>query len=164
MRLIFLLNIGYTTFNIVDSQENILIDDSGTAVLADFGLTRVQHDLPDLLSSTQNGGTIVYMSPELLSSRDGKSTKSSDVWALGMVIYQVFTGNPPYFGRFALTEICHSPPKLPSKPKNDSVKMGFTDELWDFLERSCWAPLARDRPTAQSCCRRLEDLRDRYGS
>ena len=162
MQFSFLSNIGFVILIVLYSQENILIDNNGGAVLADFGLTRVQHDLSDLRSITENAGTFVYQSPELHIGGDRKSTKSSDVWALGMVIYQVFTGKQPYHGRFALTEICHNPPRLPSRPDEDAIEIGFTHELWDYLEKYCWAQPPRGRPSAKSCCSRLQALRSRY--
>lgn len=87
-------------------QENILINQDGRACLVDFGLSTIvgvdTHLDPldpsllivnqrDSLMSFVEGGSYPWMSPELLEVSDGnyRPTKESDVYALGMVIYEV---------------------------------------------------------------------------
>ena len=73
-------------------QANILVDDDGTALLADFGLARITVDLDSIpLSATAvfSAGTVRWMSPELLFGKDCPPTQGSDRYALGMVIYEV---------------------------------------------------------------------------
>ena len=68
------------------------------ACLADFGLTRI---LTEFSSSGPGdpGGTVAWMSPEMLwpeefDLKDAKPTKESDVYALGILIYEVRTFLP----------------------------------------------------------------------
>ena len=75
------------------SQLNILINKDRRARLADFGLTRV---IAEFTSSGPDkaSGTLVWMSPEVLwpekfGYKDARPTKASDVYSLGMVIYEV---------------------------------------------------------------------------
>ena len=77
------------------SQLNILINKDGRACLADFGLTRV---IAEFTSSgpDKSSGTLMWMSPEVLwpekfGYRNARPTKESDVYSLGMVIYEVRT-------------------------------------------------------------------------
>lgn len=89
-------------------QKNILINQDGRACLTDFGLStivgvdaRLDPLDPDLLSvnrrdslmSFVEGGSYPWMSPELLDLDEGnyRPTKESDIYALGMVIYEVRT-------------------------------------------------------------------------
>ena len=85
-------------------QANILINKNGRACLADFGLStivRAGHRASfatssESLVSFTPGGTIRWMSPELLlpeqfGHSDDRPTKQSDCYALGMVVYEVFT-------------------------------------------------------------------------
>lgn len=58
-------------------------------MLADFGFSTIQHDLTGSMWYSVGGGTSWYKSPELLLDSI-KPTCSSDIWALGMVIYEVF--------------------------------------------------------------------------
>jgi hypothetical protein len=64
----------------------------GRVVLTDFGLAT---DTRDGASSVQ-GGTISYMAPEIL--RGGRSSVGSDIWALGVVMYEIVFGEKPRFG------------------------------------------------------------------
>lgn len=87
-------------------QENILVNPGGSACLVDFGLSTIvgvdTHLDPldsnllnlnqrDSLMSFVEGGSYPWMSPELLDLDEGsyRPTKESDIYALGMVIYEV---------------------------------------------------------------------------
>ena len=76
-------------------QSNILIDSTGTVRVADFGLTTMDDLSTNLLSvtSVSSVGTFRWMSPELLdpsrSSSNGRPSRESDCYALGMVIFEV---------------------------------------------------------------------------
>jgi Protein tyrosine and serine/threonine kinase len=77
-------------------QANILIDDEGHACLADFGLTTIIPDtIPGYSMTTMtNEGTLRWMAPELLSPEQFGLTKcilseESDIYAFGMVVYEV---------------------------------------------------------------------------
>ena len=77
------------------TQANILIDNAGIARVADFGLMSMVDLSVVLLSITAvpTAGTFCWMSPELLDplrfGSSGRSTRESDRYALGMVIYEV---------------------------------------------------------------------------
>ncbi|MEO6324249.1 MAG: bifunctional serine/threonine-protein kinase/formylglycine-generating enzyme family protein, partial [Thermoanaerobaculia bacterium] len=62
---------------------NLLVDAAGTVRLADFGLA-------GLIGSATVGGTLAYMAPELFDHLDG--SVQSDLYALGLVLYELFTG------------------------------------------------------------------------
>ena len=76
-------------------QANILVDKRGSARVADFGLMAMVDLSTVLLSGTSvsSGGTLRWMSPELLDperfSSNGRPTREADRYALGMVIYEV---------------------------------------------------------------------------
>jgi len=132
-------------------KANILIDQTGNARLADFGLITIRSDS----SSCGQGGTVRWMSPELLSPQEfgftkSHSTKSSDCYALGMVIYETISGNPPFYElttHAVLSKVLDGvrPPR----------GMKFTESLWKTLEL-CWAPQPNDRPGIEDVLQRLE--------
>lgn len=72
--------------------ENILLDGEGHIRLTDFGLARKLEGADALLQSIC--GTDLYMAPEMLA---GKAYgKAVDFWALGCVLYEMQTGDPPF--------------------------------------------------------------------
>jgi predicted Ser/Thr protein kinase len=73
---------------------NIMIDGDGEVRIVDFGLAAVADrlDVADVRS-----GTPAYMAPEQLAGRE--ATQQSDLYALGLVLYEVFTGRPAFEAR-----------------------------------------------------------------
>jgi eukaryotic-like serine/threonine-protein kinase len=78
--------------------SNILIDAFDQPRVADFGLARSQHEVLDLTVSGETLGSPAFMAPELASGRKNQSSPSSDLYALGGVLYQALTGRPPFQG------------------------------------------------------------------
>src|SRR5579872_6828289 len=87
-------------------KANILINHAGQACLADFGLLVITSDLTGFTSSAGSfvgGGSYRWMSPELFDPdkfglKNCHPTKNSDRYAFGMVIYEVLSGQPPFYG------------------------------------------------------------------
>ena len=74
--------------------SNILFDQYGDAFLADFGIVRVSSESA-LTASGSLVGTPAYMSPEQVYG-DKELDGRSDIYALGIIVYQMLTGKPPY--------------------------------------------------------------------
>jgi serine/threonine protein kinase len=75
--------------------SNILLRDDHYVYLADFGLAKAVDDRGKVTQTGVLLGTPEYMAPELA---DGPATKSSDVYALGILLYQMVTGKMPFTG------------------------------------------------------------------
>ena len=75
--------------------ENILIDKDGHFKLADFGLEKenVKNDIPNKTFC----GSPQYLSPKMLS-KEG-TTKSSDVYGIGAILFEMVTGAPPFYNQ-----------------------------------------------------------------
>jgi len=74
--------------------ENVMIDGEGRVRITDFGLAAAAESIQD---EDVRSGTPAYMAPEQLAGRD--VTTASDVYALGLVLYELFTGKRAFTGR-----------------------------------------------------------------
>ena len=108
--------------------SNIVVTPEGDVKLLDFGLGRriPRHGMGEVTSSSQalaeagtTAGTLPYIAPEVL--RGGATSAQSDAWALGVLIYQMATGELPFRGATAfdlsLEIMTATPPKLALLPE-----------------------------------------------
>jgi len=77
---------------------NVIVHDSGEPVLLDFGLARAESSaFPTLTRTGDFVGTPHYMSPERLRGQ-GLNDRRTDVWSLGVTLYELLTGTRPFEG------------------------------------------------------------------
>ena len=83
-------------------SSNIMIDEDKRAILMDFGLAKPRHD-----RSVTTGHTLIgtpeYMAPELAEGREAEFR--TDIYALGVVLYEMLTGEVPFRGSSAIATL-----------------------------------------------------------
>ena len=92
--------------------QNILVTDSGTAKIADFGIASIQ-SLTQFTQTDVIMGSLHYLEPEL--ARGEKATVQSHIYALGIVFYELLRGQVPFNGESPVNiALKHMQEELPS--------------------------------------------------
>jgi serine/threonine protein kinase/Flp pilus assembly protein TadD len=109
--------------------NNVMVTSDGRAAVLDFGLAKREREAassePLSLTPTATGvilGTPAYWSPEVL--RGDPATAQSDIWALGVVLYVMASGDLPFQGR-SVAEVCGAILKDAPVPLPESVHPGL---------------------------------------
>src|SRR5207248_7219883 len=84
---------------------NILLDGHGEPMVSDFGLAKWLDSTSELTQTLAIFGTPGYIAPEQASGSADKITPAADVYSLGAILFQLFTGQPPFLGEHALAVI-----------------------------------------------------------
>jgi len=139
--------------------DNVLVDEFGEPLLADFGVADLQ-DWPDFTAAGALTGTPMYMAPE--QARSEAATPQSDVYALGVVLYQALTGDLPYDlpAGYNTTDVLDAVKlqKLVRARKRDA---SISRDLDYVLMRTLAANPADRYPNARSFARDLESIYDK---
>ena len=120
-------------------SANVVITPEGRAKVLDFGLAaRMPQADAEAVTKTQDAiphagmlvGTLAYMAPEVL--RGEAATARSDIWALGVLLYEMVSGRLPFEGT-AVTEV------IAATLKDTPAPAGSTDPTWPPGNRSAGA-------------------------
>jgi len=123
---------------------NIMVDGRGVAKILDFGIAkRVGENTTSLTGGGHVFGTPEYMSPEQVEGQ--KVDSRSDIYALGCVVYEIFTGRPPFIGETpyaTLLKHIQEPPQL------DPAVLGLPARLLATLSQALAKHPARRHASA----------------
>ncbi|KAG8894978.1 hypothetical protein FRB99_000826 [Tulasnella sp. 403] len=117
--------------------QNILVACDGRSQLCDFGVSRAVSALT--LSGLKGTGSLPWRSPELWD--DESKTLESDVYAFGMTIYEVLSGNTPFHDVKGVTALAgavvsHDRRPPPDPPVDPQTGASYAP-IWDVAE-CCW--------------------------
>jgi tetratricopeptide (TPR) repeat protein/TolB-like protein len=118
-------------------------DEGHRVVIADFGLARSEIKPDGQLTVTGTGeilGTPAYMSPEQIEGKP--ATTSSDIYSLGLVMYETLTGAQPFEGESAFQIALN---KLREAPTSPSTRVRGLPPLWDRTILRCLEKKPEDR-------------------
>ena len=135
--------------------SNLLIDEStGRLRVADFGLARLAEAEESLTADDAIAGTPAFMSPEQITNPKDV-TGLSDVYSLGVVLYEILTGERPFRGtvRMVLQQVQHEEP-VPPRRLNDRVARD--------LETICLKAMAKEQRSRYQSAQALADDLDRW--
>jgi PAS domain S-box-containing protein len=133
--------------------DNIFIKSDGAIKLLDFGIAK---ELKDDLYAHTSVGTKPFMAPEQIM---GKGERRSDLWAIGVLMYQLYTGYLPFYDdieKEMMDKILEAEPVLPRK-YNKKIEPSIEAVILKLLQKN---PNLRH----QSAPELLKELKDVYGA
>jgi len=133
--------------------QNIIIDKGGNAKIMDFGIARSMRE-----KGITGGGIIIgtpeYMSPEQTEAKD--VDQRSDIYSLGIILYEMSTGRVPFEGDTALSIAIKHKTEIPKDPK--SLNPGIPDDLKRLILRCLEKDRAKRFQTAAEVEAELEKI------
>ncbi|KEP45084.1 tyrosine kinase catalytic domain protein [Rhizoctonia solani 123E] len=138
---------------------NVLVSPEGIAMLSDFDFS-VMSEASGLMftaSSNSRSGSIRWVAPEMLAEDAPIRTKESDVYALGMTMLEVFTGELPYpqcrMDSSVITKVMRG--TLPTRPTDRFKNDEQGNFAWALLLK-CWSRDVSERPSAGQVVKALQ--------
>jgi eukaryotic-like serine/threonine-protein kinase len=104
---------------------NVLITDDGGLKVADFGIAKAAFVTSDITTTGSILGTVTYLSPE--QARGQEPDARSDLYSLGVVLYELATGRPPFAGNSQIATAMQHLREPPPPPR--SIKAGIPRSL-----------------------------------
>lgn len=129
--------------------QNIMLLKDGMIKVADFGIASLQNDIEE--SSGETVGSVHYIAPE--QARGAAPDARSDIYSLGIVIYEMLTGKLPYIGNSEAEVAVMHMNTSPEPPRS------IVPEIPEELERICLKAMDADIDSRyQTAAELLDDL------
>jgi serine/threonine-protein kinase len=133
---------------------NILIDEEGEPRVGDFGLAKFRDDDLEITREGVAMGTIPYMAPEQARGQTQLFGPATDVWALGVILYELLTGRRPFEAksREAIASLICTAEPPPLRSARADINGSLEDVVLKCLEK-------RPKNRYASAAELAEDLR-----
>lgn len=117
--------------------SNILYDEDGTPYIADFGIARIQEATTRITQTGLSFGTLQYSSPEQVTG-EGTIGPKSDIYTLGIIVYEILTGQYPFWSDTPLGWIRkHADAPIPNvREVNRALPAGLTAIIEGMLAKA----------------------------
>ncbi|KAG8710149.1 hypothetical protein FRC11_004793, partial [Ceratobasidium sp. 423] len=144
--------------------DNVLITDSGGAVLGGFGLTKALEsaengELPPAVMTGKTEGQR-WMAPEMFADEPPVLATPCDVWGWAMTALEIVSGLVPYHNHkqvvTIMLKVSRGPPKRQDYPEFNTYAHR-PDEMWNLLEK-CWNHEPGDRPDMDEVVSELKKI------
>lgn len=116
--------------------QNILVDQSGVVKVADFGIARLVNAATGTITDTKTAlGSVHYVSPEQASGQ--KVDEKSDLYSLGVVLYEMLTGTVPFDGETTVAVALKQVNEVPKSMRliHRDISRGLDEVIMKALEK-----------------------------
>lgn len=116
--------------------QNVLITPDMTAKVTDFGIARAAIANTITLTGGMAFGSVHYFSPE--QARGGKVTEASDLYSLGLMLYEMLTGCLPFDGESSVAVAIKQLQEMPARPSklNPAIPAGLEAIIFKAIQKS----------------------------
>ena len=114
--------------------DNVLLETNGEPILIDFGIARVEEGSKAKTGTGFSIGTPIYMSPEQLDAKPISLT--TDIYSMGILLFELLTGKPPYEGSMSSLITQHNTARLPSV-SGKIEESHLSDGIQTVLQKAC---------------------------
>jgi serine/threonine protein kinase len=121
--------------------KNVLVEKSGRVALGDFGIARADRFQTPLTQSDMVMGTPEYMAPEQVEGRTNDIGARTDVWALGVILYEILAGRTPFGGQTPVVTFQKILADAPAPLEGGDLELAA-------LALKCLEKRAEDRPAS----------------
>src|SRR5437588_338868 len=99
-------------------SSNVLLDAEGRCYIADFGIARTSTQATQMTSTGSVLGTVDYIAPELFDGTNQKADVRSDLYSLGVLLFEMVTGQVPFKAENPLAVVTMHMTKQPPLPRS----------------------------------------------
>lgn len=128
---------------------NVLLDESYTAKLTDFGLAKIKDTAASASTAIGAVGTLHWMAPELFDEDDGHYTKACDVYSLGILFWELSSRKMPYEGKKSQQIIA-----MVIQEKREAIPSDCPAQFKTIIA-NCWKQKASERPVIENVIQTL---------